>query len=120
MDEAKVIGALVVAIYGLVELTKFIVARKESPETRGGFSRADRTDLSQLLSAVRRVETLTDKTWTAHDRYDEGGTFLWYVPREWGDTQKEILHEMRETNKKLTEVVSELRELGGLQARRPQ
>ena len=113
MDETRVIGALIVAIYGLVELTKFVVTKREIPPS--SFSRTDRADLSQLLETARRVETLADKTWAAHDRYDEGGTFLWYVPREWGEVQKEILNEMRETNKKLTEVVAELRE-----HRRPQ
>lgn len=58
---------------------------------------------------IREVKTVSDKLLEMHARFDKDGLPLWYVPREWGEAQRDLLKEVKETNRILVELAQALK-----------
>jgi len=81
-----IIGITVILAEGLIGIMKSLITK---------FTEKDKKYLTddehQMLA---RLDEL-------HSRYDSDGTPLWYVPRSWAETQKEIAETQREVVSKL-------------------
>lgn len=106
MENPAIIGALIAAMYAIVELSKFVMQRARSSV---GFTATDRDELKDVCDILRRVEKVTDESLKMQSHFDQDGIPLWYTPREWVENQKELLKESRKTNERLGEVVSLLK-----------
>lgn len=91
MDPIYIVGALVAAIYALVEAIKWRNNKKNGNQN-GNFTHDDRQRLYQL--------------YRQHQQMDEDGTPLWYMPRSMvaaqskqAETLGNILTELRLLNK---------------------
>ena len=96
------IGAVVAVVLGLVEIIKWLIEfilKKANPETM-----AEKVKL-------QNIELLCVKMHEMHNKYDADGTPIWYVPRSWVSTQKEILEAVQSishTQEKLAETMERM------------
>ena len=100
---ALVVGITVALIEGGIGLIKFLVNKLKKEEE---------VKMQELmLQKIDKIGEETSKTLDMHARYDTDGTPLWYVPRSWADTQKEIvdrLHGITEMNMKMLGIIERL------------
>ena len=98
-----IIGITVALIEGGIGLIKFLVTKlKKDGEVKV-------QDI--ILQKIEKIGEETSKTLDMHSRYDADGTPLWYVPRSWAETQKEItnrLHVITEMNMKMLVIIERL------------
>lgn len=98
-----VVGITVALIEGGIGLIKFLVNKLKKEED---------TKIQELmLQKLEKIGEETSKTLDMHSRYDADGTPLWYVPRSWANTQKEIvdrLHGITEMNMKMLGIIERL------------
>lgn len=94
------VGVMLALVYGLVEIAKFAIQSKRA----NGFG-------AEEGKVLRSVKVVTDEILKMHARYDKDGLPLWYVPREWGEAQKELVVEAKETNKRLGDLAVALQAL---------
>ena len=89
-----IIALTVLLAEGLIEITKSIIAK---------FLDKDKKYLSSDQNMMLR------NLYDLHARYDLDGTPLWYVPRSWAETQKEIAENLRvvSENQKITLTIIE-------------
>ena len=52
--------------------------------------------LDKLTAAVETTLAASDRILEMHDRVDSDGVYLWYVPRSWGEVQRETLDSLRQ------------------------
>lgn len=100
---ALVVGITVALIEGGIGLIKFLVNKIKKEE--------DAIARESLSRKVDRIAKDTASMLDMHSRYDSDGTPLWYVPRSWSETQKEIVDQLRiitETNMKMLGIIERL------------
>lgn len=98
-----VIGITMAIIQGGIGLVKFLINKYSHKETD---DKANAT-----FKKLVKIEDLTVKLHEMHNRYDSDGTPIWYVPRSWADTQKDIvdhLHSITEMNMKMLGIIERL------------
>ena len=98
-----VVGITVALIEGGIGLIKFLVTKIKKEEA--AIAR------ESLSIKIDKIAENTSKTLDMHNRYDSDGTPLWYVPRSWSETQKEIVDQLRiitETNMKMLGIIERL------------
>ena len=81
VSDAALIGVVVAMGMALVEMTKVMLAKltKKESGSSGGPILSDK-----MYTMIRELHK-------AHDVKDKNGMPLWYAPREWGETQTEVL-----------------------------
>ena len=94
-------GMLLVAVtaLGLVELTLTRLLPPQPIKVSGGVELAD--------PHARELRDL----WAAHQRFDENGVPLWYVPRSWAQTTENLaatLQSVAENQRRQTEVLDRI------------
>ena len=82
IENVTTIGALIFVVLGLFEIVKTLVG-KAIPNKSALHFNGFRKDLSDIRTKIDRLDDL-------HSPKDSDGVPLWYIPRSWGDTQKEI------------------------------
>lgn len=77
-------GGVIVLALGLVEIIKMLINRRKN-------------NIPMQVTPTVETGGLTDKQkhqlqtlYDLHYRFDDNGAPLWYIPRSWGDTQKDI------------------------------
>ena len=98
-----VVGITVALIEGGIGLIKFLVNKLKKDK--------DDDKINLVLKRLERINDNTAKTLDMHNRYDADGTPLWYVPRSWADTQKDVVDQLRiitETNMKMLGIIERL------------
>lgn len=88
------IPAFVAAVMmGLFELVKFCINKIKPDDSALVTDIKDiKEELEELGSIAKQTQQKTKELYDMHDVKDGDGTPIWYVPRSWADTQKEILH----------------------------
>jgi hypothetical protein len=61
-----------------------------------GVAGESKKESGTMAERIATIEGQTSKLTDLHDRYDADGVPLWYVPRSWFDTQKEIVQTMNQ------------------------
>ena len=103
------VAGLVAAVVVLIKLIEFLinalVKKKDTPN-------------QELLKGINKQKELSHNILTLvthlddmHNKYDEDGTPLWYVPRSWVDTQNHIsvsLRDMSHTQESMSKVMEKL------------
>ena len=100
---AAVVGITVALIEGGIGLIKFLVNKLKKEE--------EAKNQELLLQKLDKIAEETSRLDEMHARFDLDGTPLWYVPRSWADTQKEIvdrLHVISEMNMKMLGIIERL------------
>ena len=95
-ETAAIVGITVMLAQGLIELTKYLVGKL-----------ADNKEEKLTPEQHNMLKSLYD----LHMRYDSDGTPIWYVPRSWNETQKEIaekLYGVSETQNKTLSIIERL------------
>jgi len=98
-----IVGITVALIEGGIGLIKFLINKYTKKESD--------VKMDIVLGKLEKIGAETERTLDMHNRYDSDGTPLWYVPRSWVDTQKEIvdrLHVITETNMKMLGIIERL------------
>jgi len=93
---AAIVAIVVCVVEGLIGLVKLLINK---------FSEKDKNYLSEEQQMM--LKTLYD----LHTHYDMDGVPLWYVPRSWAETQKEVtdkLYAMGETQNKTLSIIERL------------
>jgi len=93
---AAIVAIVVCAVEGLLGLIKLLINK---------FSEKDKNYLSEEQTMMLKV------LFDLHSRYDTAGVPLWYVPRSWDETQKEIvekLYRIGETQNKTLDIIERL------------
>jgi len=57
--------------------------------------------MSNQSELLRSVKDTVEWTKDIHNKFDTDGAPIWYVPRSWSETQKEIVEMLREISNKL-------------------
>ena len=78
-------GGMIVAVVALAKAIELLAARRNG---RRNSAVGHPALTPQQAEELHELHTL-------HDRLDGDGVPLWYVPRTWHDTQKEMLKELR-------------------------
>lgn len=112
-ETAGIVVITVVVIQGLMGLVKYMIAKNDNNKKN--------LEHNSIMSKLNDIEDncgMTDDQafWLhelhkMHARYDSDGTPLWYVPRSWADTQKEIVNQLRivsEVNMKMLDIIERL------------
>lgn len=82
-----------IAVIILREVFNFL---KERKDPRGSCYKLIGKDLGNMASDLGQVKRQTDTLFSLHNRYDEDGSPLWYVPRSWAKIQADIIDLTRE------------------------
>lgn len=61
-----------------------------------------------LTEILRKFQTTNDRMYDMHNKFDEDGTPLWYVPRSWATMQKEIVSTQKEISMALNSMATTL------------
>jgi len=75
--------ALTATLVKILDMVISAIIKKTFPESK--FTEADHNRLARLYEM--------------HNVLDDDGTPIWYVPRSWADTQKDILHTVGEVSR---------------------
>ena len=97
--EISTIFAVILGLAKVIEILIQFIIKKANPDI--------------MADKVRQqnIETLCIKIYDMHNRYDADGTPIWYVPRSWVSTQKEILEAVQSishTQEKLAEMMERM------------
>lgn len=84
VQEYWIIALVIGLCTGFIEIIKKMIPKTS---TNGGYNAKDRARDNQLAAQ--------------HNRFDQDGTELWYVPRSMGITLDRMLDELRDMNKRL-------------------
>jgi len=113
-ETAGIVVITVAIIQGLVGLVRHLIDKnKEGREN---------SQVDEIQAAIQELKdrpfglTSEEKTWfrvlyEMHVKYDSDGSPLWYVPRSWSETQKEIadkLSNVSETQNKTLVIIERL------------
>ena len=93
---AAIVAVTVCAVEGLIGIIRMLISK---------FVEKDKDYLTTEQHLM--LKALYD----LHSHYDKDGVPLWYVPRSWADTQKEIVTELRmvtEIQKKTLDIIERL------------
>ncbi len=112
-ETAGIVVITVVVIQGLMGLIKYIIAKNNSNKEN-----LNHNSIMLKLNDIEDSCGMTDNQdfWLhelhkMHTRYDSDGTPMWYVPRSWAETQKEIVNQLRsvsEVNMKMLDIIERL------------
>lgn len=119
MDEASIAGVVAITMAlmeGFFGLTKFIINKyTDNDIAKGSSCNKQYIDLANKLDNMQNnlVDITRDskKMVEMHSMYDGDGTPIWYVPRSWAETQKEIaerLQAITEVNMKMLGIIERL------------
>lgn len=81
LETGGVIGMMIVLSMGLVKVIEALIAKRRN-------GNGTPTPIPAIL--VSEQERQLHELYELHHRFDDDGAPLWYVPRSWGETQKEI------------------------------
>ena len=84
MTEPVTTAAIVAICMGLLELVKYLVGLVTNKDKSYGLTFDEKESLKNVETQIRDLHIM-------HDVRDSDGTPLWYVPRSWVTTQKDIL-----------------------------
>ena len=110
MENPGAVAGLVAAVVALVELVKYLVTRlipmkqvipKEDEEKRDATRlnvQALVEEMPKLKDSLSALTTTVDKLWEVHDRRDQDGVPVWYVPRSWAETQEKVMEVLRDVS----------------------
>lgn len=96
-------AGIVAVCLGLLELIKFLVNKL--------VNRASEDRLLNIEEAVEETRAKSKLIYDMHNKYDVDGTPIWYVPRSWAETQKEIIdtcHQISTTQQSIAETLKRL------------
>ncbi len=118
MGPAETTGIVIVTvaiIQGIFKFAEHLIAKYGS---KSGSESEDRISNKDVLEAIVANCGLTDRQseqlkllYDQHNVKDSDGMPLWYVPRSWAETQKEIVSELRslaETQHKTLDIIERL------------
>jgi len=108
MENPGALAGLVGALVILAEVIKYLVSRlvpqkqllpKEDQEQRD----ATRTNVQtlvdtmpKLLQSISSMTITVDRLWEVHNKHDQDGVPVWYVPRSWAETQEKVVENLRQ------------------------
>ncbi len=113
LGPAETTGVVIVAV-GLLRVLEVAIAKlsNKNDSSKVGFGlcvlgkEAPGTMLmKELCKHMEEVRRATHDLTELHSPKDQDGIPLWYMPRSWEDTQKEILTELRTLNKQMGALV---------------
>lgn len=134
MEHPGAIAGLVAAVVALTEALKYLITRvvpskpvlpagekEQRDKTRDGVQFLV-AEMPKLKEAVQKTGAATEKLWEVHDRRDDDGVPLWYVPRSLGQTLANAVEQIRqvsEIQRKTVEMLERMdRRLERLERRR--
>lgn len=88
---AEVVGIAAVAVVlaqGLTELIKLLISKY--------VPKKEIVDLHKNCGLTEKEHGWLGTLHSLHHRYDVDGVPIWYVPRSWSETQKEIVDNLRD------------------------
>ena len=93
------LGAVFLLALALIEIIKMLIGRIGN----------NRNNNKSVLTSEekRQLQALFD----LHQRFDEDGVALWYVPRSWGDTQNamaNILKDILNTQEQIVKILDKM------------
>jgi hypothetical protein len=107
------LAGLVAALVALTEVLKYLVKRVIPPKqilapedqqqrdaTRDGVAAlvAALPEIKKVLVAAQETRGIVEKIWELHDRRDDDGVPLWYVPRSLGATLAQAVEQIRQVS----------------------
>ena len=93
MFEQMVPAFIAAVMMGLFELVKFCINKIKPEDSAMVNDISDiKGQLVELNDTSADTKRKTQELYDMHNVKDGDGTPIWYVPRSWADTQKEILH----------------------------
>jgi len=90
--------AVIAALYALVECIKYLTQKRSNGDSPSSVKQ------EEILELVR-------KTFDMHDVKDNNGLPLWYIPRDWADTQKDIATLVQKVSYSQESIANSLSEL---------
>jgi len=81
-------AAIVTVCLALLEIVKVLIGKLRGPKDP---NRDLRKAIEQQTTAIREIQSKTELLYKMHDVRDEDGSPLWYVPRSWSKTQREVV-----------------------------
>jgi len=104
MVGAETVGIAAIAMLlgqGLIELLKFLIGKFTEKDQKQPVS-AD--DIKKLIEEALRNSALNEPhagqlrtLYEMHMKFDNDGTPIWYVPRSWNETMREIVDRLYKT-----------------------
>lgn len=91
-------AVLVVIVYALLEIIKFSISKLTAPPKE---EKTEAQAIGLTAEQSRQLQFLYD----SHNRHDADGIPLWYVPRSWATTQKEVVEMLKEVAKVQSETL---------------
>jgi hypothetical protein len=108
MENPGAVAGLVTAVVALVELVKYLITRFIPPKQHLHEDDQEKRDATRLnvqkitdelpkfFDSLNRTAQLVVKLWEVHDRRDQDGVPVWYVPRSWAETQEKVVENLRQ------------------------
>lgn len=121
MPGAETVGVATIAMFlasGLLELLKFVIGKffdkdkerdKEKALTKQDIEEVIKREIPRAFSE-KQAEQLK-ALYEMHMKFDNDGTPIWYVPRSWAETNKDIvdkLYRIAETQNKTLAIIERL------------
>lgn len=109
-----IVGVTVILAEGMVSLMKLLIKKivKQNEDE------LEANKHSQIIHEIRQCKGLSDEQTQQfaslhdlHARYDSDGVPLWYVPRSWAETQREITEKLEGITKlqvKMLDIIERL------------
>lgn len=99
----------------ITDALKEVSTRLEKLQEESQESSLIRKEIVKILDNIsKRGENIEDtviRTLDMHEKFDSNGTPIWYVPRTWAETQKEIVnvcHEISMTQKMIANTLERI------------
>lgn len=80
---AEAIAGLIAVGLVVAKIIDYFVTKRNSKELMDKFDK--------LIQPLNTNLEITKRLWELHNKFDDNGVPLWYIPRSMGDIQKEIV-----------------------------
>jgi hypothetical protein len=121
MAGAETAGLLAIAMLlgqGLIELIKFLIGKFADKNNEKGPAPATVEQIQKIIHDAVKQSLLHEPQagqlrtlYEMHMKFDNDGTPIWYVPRSWNETMKDIvdkLYKVTETQNKTLALIERL------------
>lgn len=88
-SQALETGGMVVIGLGLIEIIKLLIAKRTNGKSKQTAPECQRVFPDEQKEQIRRLYDL-------HCNFDNDGVPLWFIPRSWIETQKEMAELMKD------------------------
>ena len=113
MLDGIIIGIIVGAVLVGIKVVDYMVNKKDRANGDCGVQKSDFDELYEEIHNVKTVsyenKELNQKLWDLHNRFDEDGMPLWYVPRSWSKAQDKIMDACLEISQTQKSIASTLK-----------